>query len=588
MINDDITITDEYEIDASRTILEDDLLQAAGTGGMFRSGQAAGTGGMLWNGQAAGTGGMLWNGQAAGSGGTAGDKPDRPDSGQNVQPGETLQPGLQGGRIGTFRIVRQLPAGGQAKVYLAERDGKQYVAKVYGRNWQPVRALRLFFLQNPHENVMPVIDSGRQLGSYYEIYPYYQEGTLEDLVKKSGALSVEEIRKTVVPSVNEGLRHLHTHGIVHCDIKPSNLYMDSDKTRIVIGDLGSCRMMDSDGMVRSTLEGTIHYSVPVQEFYGVKIFPKEYDYASLGITLYRLYSGSHLMEDLELTEMARLWDRDAVIPVEDVKLRNLLAGLIQKDFSKVWGYEELARWSATGWNSDKKKRMAPARKKKTIPLVFGMIRGEVLRVDSVHGLVEACKQNWEIAVTVIRRYDTRQFVRQFDPELARQMEGELRYPDENAALFRVLYLLEKTGRICYRGRDFGSLDGMIRQLQAEDPLAVEFVTQGLLVYYLRLMDADPGDVARLEKLIQQNRSSLSGQLGMIDAVCSAFLKGRSLALGGQQIDSLDHFVDVIAQMHPAQIDALLGRKEVQSWLSAMGFGQEMQLMQGASETETEA
>lgn len=519
MINDDITITDDYGTDPSCTVLDD----------AFR------------------------------------------------KIGETP---VTGTRIGSFEIIRQLSSGGQAKVYLVKRDGTQYVAKVYGRNWQPVKALRLFFLQNPHENVMEVIDSGRQLGQYYEIYPYYQEGTLEDYVRMKGALSVDLIRRQVVPSVNEGLHHLHAHGIVHCDIKPSNLYLDRDgeTLRIVIGDLGSCRMMDSDGMVRATLEGTIQYSVPVQEFYGVKIFPKEYDYASLGITLYRLYSGSHLMEDLELNEMARLWDRDAVIPVEDVRLKSLLTGLIHKDFSKVWGYEDLIKWSETGWNSDKKKRPSLSRRKKTVPLVFGTVNGEVIRVDSIHGLVEACKQNWGIAVTVIRRYDTLQFIRQFDQELARQMEAALRYPDENVVLFRILYLLEKTGRICYRGRDFGSLDSLLRQLGKEDPVAVEFVTQGLLVYYLRCMDADPGDVDKLEDLIRQNRSSISGQLGLIDAVCSAFMRGRKLDISGEQIDSLEAFVDIIAKMRIEQIDGLLCREEVQNWLSAMGYGREMERM----------
>lgn len=484
--------------------------------------------------------------------------------------------------LGGFRVVRQISAGAQAKVYMVERDGKEYIAKVYGRNWQPVRALRLFFLQHTHENVMPVIDSGRELGMYYEVYPYYGQGTLEDYVRKNGSLSVEFIRKCVVPSVNEGLYHLHSNQIVHCDIKPSNLYLDvsDDVPKVVIGDLGSCRMMDSDGMVRASLEGTVNFSVPVEDFYGVKTFPKEYDYASFGITLYRLYTKSNLMDGLELDEMARLWNRTAVIPVDDVKLKNLLSGLINKDFQNVWGYEELGRWSETGWNSDKKRRPV-GKKSKTVPLIFGTVNGELIRVTTIHKLVDACKSNWELAKTVIRRYDTLQFIRQFDMELYQRTHSEVNrnIQNEDVILFRTLYCLEKTNQICYKGKDLGSLNGLMDKLSEGDETAVEFVTNGLLAYYMQLMNAKQEDVDKLEELVRLNRSNVLSRLSLIDGICRAFMKNQTLSLEGADIDSLNAFVDWIADKTPHEIDRLLDREDVQAWFIAMGFSKEIQRMQ---------
>ena len=488
----------------------------------------------------------------------------------------------EGAMLGLFRVVRLMSAGAQAKVYVVERDGEEYVAKVYGRNWQPARALRLFFLGSNHDNVMKVIDSGRELGMYYEIYPYYTHGTLEDYVKENGTLSVDFIRKYVVPSVNEGLYHLHSNRIVHCDIKPANLYMDirDGKPAVVIGDLGSCRMMDSDGMVRASLEGTVNYSVPVEDFYGVKTFPKEYDYASFGITLYRLYTKTNLMEGLELNERARLWDRAAVIPVDDVKLKNLLSGLINKDFRSVWGYEELKRWSDTGWNSGKKRRPVGRKSVKAAPLIFGTVNGEILRVSTIHKLVEVCKQNWELAKTVIQRFDTIQFIRQFDTELYQQAENELKHngQNEDVVLFRVLYRLEKTNQICYKGVDLGTLNSLMDKLAAHDAIAVEFVTNGLLAFYMEIIQAKQEDVDRLEELVRLNRSNILSQLSLIDGICRAFMKNQTLRLDGYEIDCMDAFVDWITSRSPREIDALLCREDVQAWFVAMGYQKEIERM----------
>ena len=128
--------------------------------------------------------------------------------------------------LGDYHVTGKLSGGAQADVFLAEKDKEKYVVKLYGRDWQPVKMLRDFFKNNRHDNIMPVIMSGRELSRYYEIYPYYEYGTLEHYVREHGTLSVEFIKKYVVPSVNEGLMFLHANRIVHCDIKPINLYLD--------------------------------------------------------------------------------------------------------------------------------------------------------------------------------------------------------------------------------------------------------------------------------------------------------------------------------------------------------------------------
>ena len=488
----------------------------------------------------------------------------------------------EGTALGDFKVVRKLSEGAQAKVFIAEKAGGKYVAKAYGRNWQPAKALRVFFSESHQDNVMRVIESGRELGMYYEIYPYYENGNLEDYIQKNGTLSTDFIRKYVVPSVNEGLHHLHSNNVVHCDIKPANLYLEREGEgwRVVIGDLGSCRMMDSDGLVRSSLEGTVNYSVPVEEFYGVKTFPKEYDYASLGLTIYRLYEGKHLMENLSLDERARMWNRELAIPVDDIRIKNLLSGLINKDFGSIWGYDELRRWSDSGWNSDRKRRTSRRQEREASPLIFGTINGEMLRVKTIHELVEACKAHWELAATVIRRFDTLQFIRRLEPQLYQSVDAELkgRTRNENIVLFRVLYLLEKTNRICYKGEDFGTLEDYLKRLLRGEEDAIEFVTFDLLTYYLEIMGAAEEDVDRLDELVKLNRLNALGTRGMIDGICRAFADDQSLNLDGHDIESMNDFVDCIADKTAHEINELLKQEDVHAWLISMGFSKEAEVL----------
>lgn len=479
-----------------------------------------------------------------------------------------------------YHVTGRLSRGAQAEVFLAEKDKKKYVVKLYGRDWQPVKLLRDFFKENRHDNIMPVVMSGRELGRYYEIYPYYEHGTLEHYVRENGTLSVEFIKKCVVPSVNEGLYFLHTNRIVHCDIKPVNLYLDKngDDWRVIIGDLGSCRVMDSDGLVRASLEGTVNFSVPVEDYYGVKTFPKEYDYASLGITLYSLYTNARLMEGMKLDERARLWDRSVEIPVDDIRLKSLLSGLIDKDFENVWGYEELKRWSETGWNSSRKRRIARREDKKPSPLIFGNINGSMTRVSTLHELTDTCKKNWELARTVIKRFDTLQFIRQFDSGLYDRVEKELksRSSNEDIILFRALYTIEKSNRICYRGEDMGTLSDFLERLENRDELAIEFVIYDLFTFYMEIMGAESSDIDRVDELVKLNRLNALGMHGLIEGICRAFRDDQHLKLEGVCIDNMNDFADYIADKSPRDINTLLKKEKVQAWFIAMGFAKEIE------------
>ena len=193
--------------------------------------------------------------------------------GQPVNAGKTIPPGgadqgsqsvvlLAGESVADSYVVISLMnnQGKQSHVYLAKKWGKSYVIKIYHNGWRPSNQMQDFLMNVRHPNIAHIVECGDYNGFYYEIYEYYSEGTLED----ADALPIAHIQNVIVPSINEGLRELHGNGIVHCDIKPSNLFYANNGNRVVIGDCGISGYTNSNGKLIDTARGTPEYAPRVK------------------------------------------------------------------------------------------------------------------------------------------------------------------------------------------------------------------------------------------------------------------------------------------------------------------------------------
>jgi len=86
----------------------------------------------------------------------------------------------------------------------------------------------------PHPNVAEylgcLVEDGKITGLCYVRY----RGTLSERVRAGHLLE----RESCLKSIEDGIRHIHSLGLVHCDINPTNILMDGDIPRI--GDFDSC------------------------------------------------------------------------------------------------------------------------------------------------------------------------------------------------------------------------------------------------------------------------------------------------------------------------------------------------------------
>src|SRR5947207_11490127 len=138
-----------------------------------------------------------------------------------------------------------------------------------------------------HPNIVSIYDRGEAEGTYYIAMEYLEGRSLKELIVARGpaplTVAVEYARQIL-----SALRFAHRHGIVHRDIKPHNVLVDSEG-RVKVTDFGIARAGTSQMTETGSIVGTAQYLSPEQAR-GGEVDPRS-DLYSLGVVLYELLTG---------------------------------------------------------------------------------------------------------------------------------------------------------------------------------------------------------------------------------------------------------------------------------------------------------
>jgi eukaryotic-like serine/threonine-protein kinase len=205
-----------------------------------------------------------------------------------------LAPGV---RFGAYRLIRPLGQGGFAEVWEAESDvnGRRVALKVLTElRAESERALERFrqegriagALTNPH--CVYVFDAGAHEGLPFIAMELVAGGTLADRI--AGGPLPARVAVDVVLDVLEGLEAAQQAGILHRDVKPSNVFLDADG-RAKIGDFGISKSLEVDSHLSQTgaFLGTPYYASPEQ--IAAEPLDLRSDLYSVGAMLYELVTG---------------------------------------------------------------------------------------------------------------------------------------------------------------------------------------------------------------------------------------------------------------------------------------------------------
>lgn len=205
--------------------------------------------------------------------------------------------------LGPYRLIRALGAGGMGTVYLAEhqRLQRQCAIKLLPRErvdqpgWLDRFDREMTTIASlEHPNVVRATDAGHQDGWHYLVMEHLDGMDLGRIASRMGPLQVADACE-LVRQAALGLAHIHSSGLVHRDVKPSNMMLTRDGV-VKLLDLGLVLSGDDPLAVDDRLTtvghlmGTMPYVAPEQLVDSRDVSPRADIYA-LGATLFRLIAG---------------------------------------------------------------------------------------------------------------------------------------------------------------------------------------------------------------------------------------------------------------------------------------------------------
>ena len=211
----------------------------------------------------------------------------------------TGAPGALTGTVlsGRYLLDQKLGSGGMSTVYLAKDETLQrwVAAKVLHREIsdQPDQIERFrrearAVAQVSHPNVVAVIDAGEDGGRPYIVFEYCDGETLKQRIDRMGRLPLDEAAAYAI-EVGRGLQAAHARRLVHRDVKPQNVLIDSEG-RAKVTDFGIARELEQDGLTKTgRVLGTTDYVSPEQAM-GQPVDDRS-DIYSLGVLLYEMLTG---------------------------------------------------------------------------------------------------------------------------------------------------------------------------------------------------------------------------------------------------------------------------------------------------------
>lgn len=180
-------------------------------------------------------------------------------------------PDLEGKTLNRYKLQRLMGKGGMADVYLSydAHFNRDVAVKVFKREDESLlrRFIREAHLMTSLNNarLMPIYDAGSTNldgnNVYYIVMPFMKGGTLRDRIRNNPLPVLDACR--YLNDIAAALDSLHQQGIIHRDIKSSNVLLDDDN-RCYLADFGIARSASDATQMTSTgnIMGTVDYLAP--------------------------------------------------------------------------------------------------------------------------------------------------------------------------------------------------------------------------------------------------------------------------------------------------------------------------------------
>ena len=270
----------------------------------------------------------------------------------DVVPEQGERPPLD--RIGDFDIVASLGHGGMGIVFLArERPlGREVALKLLpfamaqSPKWlERFRREAEIAAKLDHPAIVPIYRYGDEGGIHYIASKYVEGLTLEEELALHAAGEPGTILPSLTPSdvarllanIADALQRAHESGVIHRDVKPSNVLLDRSGTPY-LADFGLAKDQAEEGLTATGVRaGTVRYMSPEQARYRSDQVDERSDIFSLGVVLYEVLTGVRPFDGDDLDDVVRALSEDtprsprAIVPAISKDLEIVCLKCLEKE-----------------------------------------------------------------------------------------------------------------------------------------------------------------------------------------------------------------------------------------------------------------
>ncbi|MGB7220577.1 MAG: protein kinase [Vicinamibacterales bacterium] len=197
---------------------------------------------------------------------------------------------FRGQIVGKYKILSTIGSGGFGSVYLAQDTwiDKKVALKVPHKQTvdfgELLREPRLLATLN-HPNIVTILTAEKQENIFFIVMEFVAGETIESIIARQGALDVG-LALDYTCQICNAVDHAHRHGVIHRDLRPSNVLVAANGL-VKVADFGTSRFLEIAAH-GNTIIGSPPYMAP-EQFHGKAVLAS--DLYSLGVTMYQMLTG---------------------------------------------------------------------------------------------------------------------------------------------------------------------------------------------------------------------------------------------------------------------------------------------------------
>lgn len=231
-----------------------------------------------------------------------------------------MEPGIT---VDQYQIVERIGRGGMAEVWSA-RDWRlnrmvaiktvlRSIDEADGGSLDALRQEAQTIAQMEHPHILPIYDFGEFESQFYIVMRYVTGGSLDDLLRL-GPLSIQEGLR-LGESIAQALDYAHQQSVVHLDLKPPNVLLDSNQSPY-LADFGLASALDRDGKASNPGFGTLLYMAPEQ--LTSDQVDASADIYSFAMMLFHIFTGQLPFDSEEALAFRQLRDQAELPPLHGI------------------------------------------------------------------------------------------------------------------------------------------------------------------------------------------------------------------------------------------------------------------------------